>query len=103
MKHFFQAFVRSNFNVDFPLFSKVDVTGDSAHPVWKYLTEESKVTPEWNFYKYLVDHEGKIVNVYPPKVPVTDIFDEVEKAVKKARKSANKRNSTVKKDLKEEL
>ena len=85
------------------MFSKVEVKGDSAHPLWRFLTEESKVTPEWNFYKYLVDHEGKIVSVHPPRVPVTDIFEEVEKNVKKARKAAKRKNSTVKKDLKEEL
>ena len=48
------------------------------------LPETSSVTPEWNFTKYLLDHEGRILGVFPPTVPVEDIYDQVEKAVKAA-------------------
>ena len=68
-----------------------------------YIPDESKVTPEWNFYKYLVNHEGKILNVYPPRVSVDHAFDEVHKAVKKARRASKQKPKTVKKDLHNEL
>lgn len=84
------------------MFSKVEVRGEGAHPVWRFLTDKSNVTPEWNFYKYLVDHNGQVLHAYPPKVPVSDIFGDVERAVKNARKEG-KKGSTLKKDLKEEL
>ena len=59
-----------HYQVRFPLMDKVEVTGPRAHPVWKYLTEKSQVTPQWNFYKYLLDHNGNIVNVWPPQTSV---------------------------------
>ena len=68
-----------------------------------YIPDESKVTPEWNFYKYLVNHEGKILNVYPPRVSVDHAFDEVHKAVKKARRASKQKPKTVKKELHNEL
>ena len=67
------------------------------------ITEESGISPEWNFYKYLVNHEGEILNVYPSRVPVEDTFEEIQKAVKKAKKASKEKPKTVKKDLKEEL
>ena len=67
------------------------------------ITEESGISPEWNFYKYLVNHDGEILNVYPSRVPVEDTFEEIQKAVKKAKKASKEKPKTVKKDLKEEL
>ena len=68
-----------------------------------YIPDESKVTPEWNFYKYLVNHEGKVLNVYPPRVSVEHAFDEIHKAVKKARRASKQKPKTVKKELHNEL
>lgn len=58
------AFCKSNYGVEFPMFSKVRVLGADAHPVYAYLT--SLPAPvggavEWNFQKYLVDRSGKVV------------------------------------------
>jgi len=72
------------YGVRFNLMDKVEVTGTEAHPVWKYLTETSGVVPQWNFYKYLLDHQGNIVQVWPPQTPVEDIYDAVERAVHEA-------------------
>ena len=52
--------------------------------------------PDWNFYKYLMDHEGKLIGVYPTRTPVGDLFNIIEKAVQKA-KTAPK-NKDIKKD-----
>ncbi len=58
------AFCKSNYGVTFPMFSKVRVLGDDAHPVYAYLTSLPKPIGgpvEWNFQKYLVDRNGKVV------------------------------------------
>ena len=96
-------FARSNYAVDFPMFSKVEVQGDSIHPVWQHLIDESKISPQWNFYKYLINHEGKVVQVYPPRISVNEAFDDIIKLVKKARLVSKQKPKTVKKDLKDEL
>ena len=49
-------FCEANFGVEFPMFAKVKVTGDGAHPLFKALGE-----PEWNFNKYLLDRQGRLV------------------------------------------
>merc|ERR1719334_780864 len=72
---------RNVYGVEFPIFQKCDVHGPGAHPVWKFLTDTSGIFPEWNFYKYLLDHHGNIIQVWPPRTPVEDIFDAVERAV----------------------
>lgn len=96
-------FARSNYAVDFPMFSKIEVQGDSIHPVWQHLIDESKISPQWNFYKYLINHEGKVVQVYPPRISVNEAFDDIIKLVKKARLVSKQKPKTVKRDLKDEL
>ena len=61
-----QQFCRINYGVTFPVFSKISVKGDDKHPLYKYLTEK-ETNPEfageikWNFNKFLVSKDGKIV------------------------------------------
>ncbi len=58
------AFCKSNYGVEFPMFSKVRVLGADAHPVYAYLTSLPKPiggAVEWNFQKYLVDRNGRVV------------------------------------------
>jgi glutathione peroxidase len=58
------AFCKSNYGVEFPMFSKVRVLGADAHPVYAYLTslpEPIGGAVEWNFQKYLVDRSGNVV------------------------------------------
>ena len=59
--------VFDHYKARFRLMDKVDVQGAAVHPVWQYLTSNSKVVPQWNFYKYLIDNHGNIVNVWPPQ------------------------------------
>lgn len=64
-----QAFCETRFGVSFPLFEKVDVNGNNAHPLFQYLT---KTMPgifgmeaiKWNFTKFLVDRQGNVVKRY---------------------------------------
>lgn len=55
-----------NFGVSFPLFSRIDVKGSEAHPLFKYLTNEARgvlgsKSIKWNFTKFLVDRKGNVV------------------------------------------
>jgi len=57
-------FCESTFGVKFPMFTKTAVTGRDAHPFYKRLASESGSSPRWNFYKYLVGRDGKVVGAY---------------------------------------
>lgn len=64
-----QNFCTQNYGVSFPMFAKVDVNGDSAHPLYQYLKTQAKgvlgsTAIKWNFTKFLVDREGKVLERY---------------------------------------
>jgi glutathione peroxidase len=68
-----KSFCTKNYGVTFPITEKVNVKGDKIHPLYNWLTrkelngvEDSKV--KWNFQKYLIDEEGKLVQVFGSKV-----------------------------------
>lgn len=67
-------FCTKNYGVTFPMAEKVDVIGDNTAPLFKYLTEEAKklgvADPviKWNFTKFLIDENGKLIAVFPSKV-----------------------------------
>jgi len=69
------AFCQKNYGVTFPMMSKITVKGDDMHPVYRWLTEKSKNGVEnsrvrWNFQKYMIDEEGRLVgHVVPRKRP----------------------------------
>ena len=97
-------FLKEKYNIQFPMFSKVDVIGENAHPLWKYLIEESGKSPNWNFFKYLVDHTGKVVDVFPTRTSVEEAYDKVAKYVKRAKKHAKQAtHKIVKKELRDEF
>ena len=63
------TFCTSKYNVTFPLFEKVSVkAGPDQSPVYQYLTSTGLTPPKWNFFKYLVDKNGKVLQVYPSAV-----------------------------------
>ena len=57
----------SDYGVTFPIFSKVDVVGESMCEAYKHLTEELGNAPSWNFCKYLVDSNGEVVQFFSAK------------------------------------
>jgi len=65
------TFCTREFGVTFPMFQKVVVTGPDACPLYKRLTAESEA-PTWNFTKYLLDREGRLVKRFGPKTPPDD-------------------------------
>ncbi len=74
-----------NYGVTFPMFSKIDVNGPDAHPLYKYLRTElpgvlsNKV--KWNFTKFLIDAEGKPVKRFSPTTKPDKIDQYLEKNV----------------------
>ena len=79
------GFCERNFGVTFPLFSKVEVNGDGAHPVYQWLREQkgglmgSKI--KWNFTKFLVGKDGRVIDRYAPTTKPEKISGDIEKAL----------------------
>lgn len=68
-------FCEVNYNVTFPLFSKISVKGDDIHPLYRELTSQPEPVGgdvTWNFQKYLVDREGNVVARFDPRVTPDD-------------------------------
>ena len=57
-------FCENTFGVKFPMFTRTAVTGDSAVPFFKQLAQDPGQRPKWNFYKYLIDRNGNVVEAY---------------------------------------
>ena len=74
-------FCETTFNIDFPLTSKEDVKGDTAHPFYKWAaaTGGDAAVPKWNFHKLLIDGNGKLVAEFPTKTKPD--ADDVTKAI----------------------
>ena len=76
-------FCELNYGVSFPMFSKVDVNGDKAHPLFVQLKEEApgllgSKGIKWNFTKFLVDADGKVVKRYAPTTSPDDLKGDIE-------------------------
>lgn len=69
-------------NVKFDLFEKINVNGENAHPLWKYLKKKQSGTfgdfIKWNFTKFVVDKEGKVVARHSPSTNPSKIAKELE-------------------------
>jgi len=76
-------FCTLNYNVDFPMFMKIDVNGEKADPIYKYLKDELPGTSgneiKWNFTKFLLDRKGMPVKRYDSKVKPDEITKDIEK------------------------
>ncbi len=72
-----------NYGVSFPMFTKVDVNGENAHPVFGYLKNELKGTLgniiKWNFTKFVIDKNGKPVKRYAPITKPENMKELIEK------------------------
>ena len=79
-------FCELNYGVTFPLFAKVDVNGETAAPVYKYLKAEKpgllgSEAIKWNFTKFLIDRKGNVVKRYAPNDTPESIAKDIEKAL----------------------
>ncbi len=82
-----EKFCSLTYNVKFPMFAKVDVNGASAHPLFQHLkSSEPGVfgteAIKWNFTKFLVDPEGKVLRRFAPTTKPEDLGPEIEKVLK---------------------
>lgn len=73
-------FVTSNFDVDFPMFAKIEVNGDGTAPLYRMLKEAQpgegdSAEISWNFEKFLIDREGDIVRRFPPPTTPEEIAE----------------------------
>ena len=80
------TFCEANYEVTFPLFAKVDVNGDAAAPLYRYLKHEKPgllgtEAIKWNFTKFLVDRNGSVVARYAPNDTPESIEADVAKAL----------------------
>jgi glutathione peroxidase len=79
------AFCQQNYGVSFAMFSKVDVNGDSAHPLFTWLREEKRgvlgESIKWNFTKFLVGRDGRVLRRYGSATTPEKIAGDIEKAL----------------------
>ncbi|MGH8796267.1 MAG: glutathione peroxidase [Caldimonas sp.] len=80
------SFCEVNYGVTFPMMAKVDVNGAAAHPLWKWLTAEAPgilgtKSIKWNFTKFLVGKDGKVVKRYAPNDTPESLRADIEAAL----------------------
>ncbi len=78
------AFCEKNYGVSFPMFAKIEVNGEHAHPLYRYLKEHARgvlgsEAIKWNFTKFLVDRDGEVVDRYAPTTTPEAIAGDIEK------------------------
>ncbi|MCK1735976.1 glutathione peroxidase [Bradyrhizobium sp. 138] len=77
-----REFCSANYDVTFPLFEKIDVNGANAHPLYEYLKRQQSgllgASIKWNFTKFLVDREGRVVARYAPTARPEGLRNQIE-------------------------
>jgi glutathione peroxidase len=78
------TFCEKNYGVTFPLFAKIDVNGDDAHPLFKYLKKQAPglmgtEAIKWNFTKFLVKKDGTVYKRYAPQTEPKELMQDIEK------------------------
>ncbi len=78
-----QEFCQANYGVSFPMHAKVEVNGEQAHPLFRFLKHEAKgvlgtEAIKWNFTKFLVDKNGRVINRYAPATKPEELSRDIE-------------------------
>lgn len=81
-----QAFCKTKFQISFPVFGKIEVNGANTHPLYEYLKKKApglfgSKKIKWNFTKFLVDPNGKVIRRYGPNVLPGDIEQDIAGAL----------------------
>jgi len=81
------AFCQKNYGVEFQMFDKVNVNGGEADPIFKYLTEAApgvlgSKAVKWNFTKFLIDKDGKVLKRFAPNVAPEALEKEISELIK---------------------
>ena len=78
-------FCELNYGISFPMFAKIEVNGEGAHPLYQWLTStmpgENGPDIEWNFAKFLLDRNGELIARFSPQVTPDELTGEVETAL----------------------
>ncbi len=77
------AFCERNYGVTFPMAEKVDVNGENAHPLWRWITAEApglmgSTAVKWNFTKFLVARDGSVFKRYAPQTEPASLAADIE-------------------------
>lgn len=80
------SFCSLNYGVSFPMFAKIDVNGPGAHPLFQHLATEApgllgSQKIKWNFTKFLVSRDGRVLDRYAPTTKPEDLVKDIEKAL----------------------
>lgn len=79
------AFCEKNYGVSFPMFAKVDVNGDDAHPLFAWLRDQKSGLLggriKWNFTKFLIGRDGQVLSRYAPTTKPEALTSDIEKAL----------------------
>ncbi len=80
------TFCQVNYGVSFPMMSKIDVNGPTAHPLYKWLSAEApgllgSKAIKWNFTKFLVGKDGQVIKRYAPLDKPADMAKDIEAAL----------------------
>jgi len=80
-----KTFCTRNYNVTFPMYSKISIKGSDKAPLYKFLTDSAGGEVKWNFTKFLVDENGKVISRFESGVEPdsTELVGAVEKALRK--------------------
>lgn len=83
-----KSFCSLNYDVSFPLAKKIDVNGDNADPLWQHLKQQQagllgSRRIKWNFTKFLVDKDGKVVGRYAPTIKPESLEKDIERLLGK--------------------
>src|SRR6201996_8122078 len=77
-----EQFCSTNYAITFPMFAKIDVNGDKAHPLYQYLKSEKSgllgSSIKWNFTKFLTDRTGRVVARHAPTTKPEGLTREIE-------------------------
>jgi glutathione peroxidase len=80
-----RGFCERNYQVTFPLFSKIEVNGEGAHPLYKHLKAEAggllTDAIKWNFTKFLVGRDGKVLDRFAPFTKPAEIEEDIVQAL----------------------
>ncbi|QKE71953.1 glutathione peroxidase [Arthrobacter citreus] len=82
-----QSFCELNYGVSFPVFGKIEVNGDKADPLFKYLSSEAPgimglKSIKWNFTKFIIDKNGKVIERFAPQTNPQELRPTLEKLLK---------------------
>ncbi|XP_013409653.1 glutathione peroxidase 7 [Lingula anatina] len=76
-----EKFAKEKYGVNFPMFSKINVVEKDIPEAWKFLEDFSRLVPNWNFWKYLINPSGHVIATWGPWIPVEDVIEQITEAV----------------------